>query len=194
MNVIYKYLIVFIIGFLLGCTVTCSALEDETPIEIIVPEEKGEFNITPKEKEVVYRDSIIYKDKLIYIDRPVDENRIKEFEYADEDEKGELYIECIKEREYEDIVEDENVMISYWAKTTGTLDDFKIDYTVKEKTIIHPSKKNTFYYGGELITNTESLEKINFKGSLLLENKSSKIYSLGYDMNKNIYLGVYFSF
>lgn len=194
MNVIYKYLIVFIIGFLLGCMVTCSALEDETPIEIIVPEEKGEFVINPKEKEIEYRDSIIYKNKIITIESPINKELYNNFVKAQDSlEQLKVFLNAITVREYQDSISDSNIRLDYYVKTTGTLDDFKLDYTIKEKKIEVPSKveKNNLYYGGGIYSNGDNL---NLKGGLMLRTKSNQIYSLEYGTDKNLYFSTFFSF
>lgn len=78
-------------------------------------------------------------------------------------------------------------------KTTGTLDDFKLDYLIKEKKIEVPSKveKNNFYYGGGIYSNGDNL---NLKGGLMFKTKANQIYSLEYGTDKTLYFSTFFSF
>jgi hypothetical protein len=62
----YTYILLFLVGFLLGTMMKCCP-EEPSNIEVIIPEEEGEFVINPKEMEIEYRDSIVYNDKIITI-------------------------------------------------------------------------------------------------------------------------------
>src|SRR5690606_21750827 len=109
-------------------------------------------------------------------------------------EQLKLYLDAITVRSYEDTVEDDNLVFNYKAKTTGTLDEFKFNYTIKERRIEGPSKKHIpgLYYGGEVITDWKDATSI--KGGLIFTPTDRRLYSLGYDTRGNWYLGAYFSF
>lgn len=189
----YIYILLFLGGFLLGTMMKCCP-EKPSNIEVIIPEEKGGFVINPKEKEIEYRDSIVYKDKIITIENPINKELYNNFTKAkDSLEQLKVFLNAITVREYQDSISDSNIRLDYYVKTTGTLDDFKLDYLIKEKKIEVPSKveKNNLYYGGGIYSNGDNL---NLKGGLMFKTKANQIYSLEYGTDKNLYFSTFFSF
>lgn len=189
----YIYILLFLGGFLL-CTMMKCCPEKPSSIEVVIPEEKGGFVINPKEKEIEYRDSIVYKNKIITIENPINKELYNNFAKAkDSLEQLKIFLNAITVREYQDSISDSNIRLDYYVKTTGTLDDFKLDYLIKEKKIEVPSKveKNNLYYGGGIYSNGDNL---NLKGGLMFKTKANQIYSLEYGTDKTLYFSTFFSF
>src|SRR5690606_24265877 len=111
------------------------------PEYITISEVKDSLDIEPKEVTPIINDSIIYKDKIIRIENPINKELVEKYKQAkDSLEQLKLYLDAITVRSYEDTVEDDNLVFNYKAKTTGTLDEFKFNYTIKERQIEIPTK------------------------------------------------------
>lgn len=164
-------------------------VEVEIPveIEIPVPEVKKEFDT-------------IYLPSPIKVN-PANKDLLKKYNEAqDSIAKLNLYVEAVKEREYDTIYSDTVQSIKVYSKVQGKLlkqqlsyniypDTIQIDTAVKTN-IKLPVKNKVFILGevGQDITNIQSISPV-FKGSLVLKNKKDNILSLGIDSNKNIFIG-----
>lgn len=192
-----KYVICIFFGLFLGTFLNCSPECTPKIITIEVPAKKGSFDIVPTEKEIVYKDSIVYRDKIVTLDKPVDKNKYIDYVEATEEEKEDKYVEAIKQREYEDTIENEDIIFTYKAKVTGTLDNFNISYERKSFNLdvaIEEPKKYKLYYGGGATVPLYVGEGVHAKGGFIIKNKKDNLYQIEVSSDRKVSLGVYFQF
>lgn len=111
-------------------------------------------------------------------------------------EKERLYLEAIQINEYkETIVDNDTIKIDAYAKTRGSLIDFKVDWKVLKDTITYKPEvitkmpKLSVVLGAELGIPTELGDNFVFKADVGLQNKNGDIFTVGADMNKTLYVG-----
>lgn len=192
-----KYIICVFFGLFLGTFLDCSPKCTPKIITIEVPAKKGSFDIVPNEKIIEYRDSIVYRNKIVTLDKPVDKNKYIDYVEATEEEKEVKYVEAIKQREYQDTIENEDITFTYNAKVTGTLDDFKINYERKSfnlDVIVEEPKKYKLYGGGGIITPLYIGDGIHAKGGFIIKNKKDNLYQIEISTDRKLHIGTYFQF
>lgn len=168
--------------------------EKPQPITVTLPESYGSTGIQTIEKAVPYP---------VYIPSTgenfnVDSEWKKKYENAkDSLEKQKIYLESIKIKEYEKkLVDNDTIEITGYARTRGSLLDYSVDYRIK------PS---SFSYTPDVIIKRPSLSmglgveggvplnpNTNFllKGNLYFENSKGNGFSVGYDTDKRVWIGV----
>lgn len=108
---------------------------DPKPVEVKVPETSGSTGL-------VKVDTIKPKPEVVFIKGDtveVDKGYKEKYELAkDSIERLNLYLMAIKIRDYKGvIVDNEDIKIEGEASVRGSLLDYKVDYTLKEKTITY---------------------------------------------------------
>lgn len=164
------------------------------PITITIPEKTGTSGLQtiervqqvpvyiPQYKEPVQVDS--YYKKLYE-------------ESKDSIERMNLYLQAIKINDYDStIVDNDTIKIDAFAKTRGSLLEYKVDYKIKPDAFTYtpqidyrrPRLSAGFGVEGGIPTRPET----NFllKGNLYFENRKGNGFSLGYDTDNRVWLGV----
>lgn len=129
---------------------------------------------------------ITEKGKTIIIPGKIDTVEVKIFEKAIDSIKLQQYINATKIRSYKTQFKDSVADISIYTETKGEL--LKIVPEVKIKQV---KKVETVFamYAGLEVSNSLYLNNPNVKVDLGFQNKKGDIFTAGYDLNENIYLG-----
>jgi len=174
-------------------TFTKDKKEDPKPVEIKVPEQQG----TSGQRYV--------EPKIVVVQIPVGENKRvdvdsfwkKKYEEATQRQKDSLYSEAIRVRTYKDtLLNDDKIIITGDARTRGSLLDFKVDYKIKERTLSYTPKvvyrRPTLSAGIGVSAGVPTQLPNNFtmKGDIYFENRKGNGFSVGYDTNKTIWVGL----
>ena len=116
-------------------------------------------------------------------------------------EKAELYYEAIQIREYDStIVDNDDITIMGTARTRGSLLDYSVDYTIKEKEytytpeVITQLPRLTAGIGGELAVPTQVGDDFAFRLNVSLMNQKGHEINFGYDTNQRVSLGYTWNF
>jgi len=167
--------------------------EIEVPVvlEIPIPSKENSFEVT-KIEEVPYP-----------VKNPINKELLKKYKQAkDSLEKYKLYKEAVTKRKYKEIFEDSVQKITVTAKTTGTLDNLKIQYKTKERIIkvdtVIPVKIKvkkraiiTYIEGG---ASTDLREGINntpvVKLGIDYRSKKNNVFGVSYDSQKRVWIKV----
>lgn len=126
------------------------------------------------------------KGEDIYITGKIDTVEVKVFEKSVDTVKLNMFIDATKIRSYTTRFNDSVADVSIYSETKGEL--LKIVPTVKIKQI---KVKETVFalYGGLEVYNNLQLSNPGIKVDLGIQNKKGDIFTGGYDMNQNIYIG-----
>ncbi len=189
------YIIIGLLLFSLFLQRSCNNNINKTNTVITIPQKDGTF-VKTKPHEIKYdtiiKDTIIYKDQKIIIDN-TDKNIIKNYLTAkDSIAKLNVILNAAKIRKYKDTFDNDDITLTIESETTGTLNWIKPSYIIKEKTISAPiiNKKTVFaLYGGIEISNNLKFSNPNIKVDIGIQNKKGDIFTGGYDINQNIYIG-----
>ena len=128
----------------------------------------------------------------VFIKGKIDTVEIKVFEKAEDSTKTKMFIEATKIRQYKSEFNDSIADVSIFTETKGEL--LKIAPTITVKARL-PERKTVFaLYGGFEIFNNVQLNSFGTKANLSFQNKRGDLFTIGYDTNKNIYLGYSFRF
>ena len=145
------------------------------------------------------QDTITISDtevRIVNVPNPVNQELLEKYNKAtDSLSKLELHKEAITERLYKETLTDSVQTITVSSKVIGTLKEQKISYKTNPVNIEIKSKKPSLevFAGGTTTIPTEVGQKIGLGATLSLLNKNkSQIYSVGYDANKNVIVGVSF--
>ena len=191
MEVIKKYfwqILVVILVFSLFLQQSCSGDKITKNDSIIITKPKvGGFDYyKPKPIKGLGYTLITKEGDTIEIENPVNKELEQKYLNAlSENEKLKLYLEAIQKRTYTDTLEDKNIKIDYIAETTGTLNDIKINYTIKPDTI--KIKKPVFTLYGGLGSSMSVDIKPGIKLNLGYQNKKGNLIFAGYDpINRTI--------
>lgn len=194
-----KILLIIIILFLGWHTFIKTEPQPEpVPVTITIPETSGTTgNVTFEE---VDKDTVYLKGNTEYIE--VDKGYKELYEKAkDSLEKAELYYEAIKIREYDStIVDNDDITIMGTARTRGSLLDYSVDYTIKEKEhtytpeIVTQLPRLTAGIGGELAVPTVVGANFALKANLSLMNQKGHEINLGYDTDQRVWVGYTWNF
>lgn len=171
-------LILLVIIFLMN---SCEQEINTKDNYIIIKEKTGYFEIKkPTPVKGVGYTFVTSKGDTIYLENPVDKELEAEYLKAkDSLAKLELYLKAIQKRTYKDSLEDENIVINYEAKTTGTLDNIKIDYKTKLDSV--KIKKPVFVLYTGLGTSVGQDLSPGVKINLGYQNKKGSVIFAGYD-------------
>lgn len=162
------------------------------PVTITIPKTEGTTGIVNIEPEVI-RDTVYVKGDIIEVDKGYKELYEKA---KDSLEKKELYLEAIKINKYKDtIVDNDDITIKGEATTRGTLLNYSVDYTLKEKNITYTPEvvtklpKLSVGFGVEagvpLIPQSNFVVKANLD---LMNSKGNKI-NFSYDTEQRVWFG-----
>tara|TARA_R110000796_G_scaffold59371_4_gene136849 strand:- start:27495 stop:28112 length:618 start_codon:yes stop_codon:yes gene_type:complete len=162
------------------------------PITITVPETTGNSGIVNIEPEIV-RDTVYIKGDIVEVDKGYKELYEKA---KDSLEKKELYLEAIQIKKYADtIVDNDEIMIKGKATTRGSLLDYSVDYTIKEKEVTYtPEVVSRFpklsvglglEFGVPLMLDDPMVVKAN----LSIINRKGKEFGVSYDTNGTAWVG-----
>lgn len=150
------------------------------------------------------------KSDTIYLPSPIRENPInKDLEKRLKEAKDSLSLikivkEELKERDYKQKFDDLVQTITVSTKVQGRLLNQSLEYFVKADTITVdtivpvnievPTKIKVF--GLLEAGNSIDISKIDpvVKGSVIFKNKTDKLLSVGFDSNKNVWIGYGFKF
>ena len=126
------------------------------------------------------------KGKDIYIVGKIDTVEVKVFEKATDSVQFNMFTNATKIRSYTTEFKDSVVDVSVYTETKGEL--LKIVPTVKVKQVKVKETVFTLYAGLEVYNNLQ-LSNPGIKADIGIQNKKGDIFTGGYDMNQNIYIG-----
>lgn len=167
-------------------------ISEPEPITIIIPPTSGTTGIVDVEPEVVI-DTVYVKGDVVEVDKGY-----KELYYKAKDSltKQELYLDAIAIRKYSDtIVDNKEIIIKGEATTRGSLLNYSVGYTIKEKEftytpeIIKTLPSLTTGLGLELGVPTTPNTNFAAKANLSLMNSRGREVSIGFDTDKRVWLG-----
>lgn len=172
-------------------------IEDPEPVTITISEfegTSGKINIEP----YVIRDTIRVKGDVIEIDKGYKEL----YEKAKNSlTKRDLFLEAIKIKNYEGVLVDNNdITIKGTATTRGTLLDYSVDYTIKERSLTYTPKvvtrlpKLSAGLGLEVGVPTAPETSFVLKANLTLMNIKGNAVDISYDTDKRVWVGFSKSF
>lgn len=194
-----KILLIIIILFLGWHTFIKTEPQPEpVPVTITIPETSGTTGKVTFEE--VDKDTVYLKGNTEYIE--VDKGYKELYEKAkDSLEKTELYYEAIKIREYDStIVDNDDITIMGTARTRGSLLDYSVDYTIKEKEhtytpeVITQLPRLTAGIGGELTIPTMVGSPFELRAKVSLMNQKGHEINLGYDTGNRFSVGYTWNF
>jgi len=162
------------------------------PVTVKIPETTGASGIVNLEPEVVI-DTVYVKGDVIEIDKGYKELYEKA---KDSLEKKELYLEAIQIKKYSDtIVDNDEITIKGKATTRGSLLDYSVDYTIKEKEftyipeIVSRFPKLSLGLGLEVGVPLMLDDPMVIKANLSVINKKGKEFGVSYDTNGTVWVG-----
>lgn len=126
------------------------------------------------------------KGKDILIAGKIDTVEVKVFEKSVDTVKLNMFIDATKIRSYTTRFNDSVADVSIYSETKGEL--LKIVPTVKIKQVRVKETVFALYAGLEIYNNLQ-LSNPGVKIDLGIQNKKGDIFTGGYDMNQNIYIG-----
>ncbi len=166
--------------------------KDDNNVTIVLPEEKGSTGeVVLKEVKIdtVYVPKI---QKQIIVDK---EYKIKYEQAVDSIEKLNLYLEAITINTYEGIlVNDDKIQITGKAQVRGALNNYKIDYTLKEKEFTYEPKtvvkqpSLSMGLGVEAGFPTKQGTNLNTKVNLDFYNSKGNGLGVSYDSEQRVWL------
>jgi len=167
-------------------------IPEPDPITITIPPSTGTSGIIDIEPEVI-RDTVYVKGDTLEVDKGYKELYEKA---KDSLTKQELYLDAIAIRKYADtIVDNKEITIKGEATTRGSLLNYSVDYTIKEKEftytpeVIKVLPRLTAGLGLEL--GVPTIPNISFvaKANLSLMNNKGREVSVGYDTENRVWIG-----
>jgi len=195
-KIIYPIIIIVLL-FVIFIQRSCNndKLPSEEKKEVVIPAKKGSFNSAKPIKihDTIIKDSIIFKDKKILIENQLDKQLVIDYLKAkDSIKKLNLFMNAVKVNKYSTNFDNEDINLTIDSETTGTLNSVKPTYTIKErKAEVSIKKLESVFalYTGIEIYNNKDLNNPGAKVDLGIQNKKGDIYSLGFDTNKNFFIG-----
>lgn len=184
--------VIFLIAWLRGCG------GDTKTVYVEVPAKHGKFDTVKEPKPIIrVQKEYVYlagKDKTdtVKVENPINQ-QLWEF-YQMHQNKDSLYADAIGEREYNIKQEDSLLITENYIKSQGKVLAFQQSYTIKPQKIAVKDKE-TFLrlLGGVEVGNTKQLNDFTAKGSIMLQNSKGNTFSVGYDTEKRMYVGYWFS-
>lgn len=124
------------------------------------------------------------KPKTIEVPNPINQDLLN-FYLANQNKRDSLYTDAIGEREYNIPIEDSLLLTNNYIKTQGKVLAFQQTYTIKPRKIEVPVPKSWLRLSaGFEVGNTMQFDKFAVKGNVNVNG-----LNIGYDTNKNIWLG-----
>lgn len=194
-----KILLIVIILFLGWHTFfKTEPIPEPIPVTVTLPEQSGTTGTVTFEE--VEKDTVYLKGDTEYVE--VDKGYKELYEQAkDSLAKAELYYEAIQIREYDStIVDNDDITIMGTARTRGSLLDYSVDYTIKEKDFTYTPEvvtqlpRLTAGIGGELAVPTVVGGQFALKANLSLMNQKGHEINFGYDTDQRVWFGYTWNF
>ena len=109
-----------------------------------------------------------------------------------------LYLEAIKINDYEKVlVDNDTIQITGFAKTRGSLLEYKVDYDIKsfehtyDPEIVIRRPKLSLGFGVEAgVPTFPNGSNFLMKGNVYFENRKGEGLQFGYDTDKRVWLGI----
>ena len=189
-------LMLFILVLIMGYNSFFKGVEvsEPAPVTVNLPESYGTTGLQQMEPQVVVVQVPSYGNSNKVVD--VDKVWRDAYDKASQDIKDSLYIEAIRIQKYSDtLVDNDDIYIKGDVTTRGSMLDFKVDYKIKERGLTYVPETVVQYpklslgVGAELGVPTVLGDRFTLKGNLRFMNQKGSEVSLGYDTNKNIWLG-----
>lgn len=165
-----------------------------TPVTVNIPESYGSTGLQQVEPRVVVVQVPSYGNNNEVLD--VDKVWKDAYDKASQYIKDSLYTEAIRIKKYSDtLVDNDDIYIKGDVTTRGSMLDFKVDYKIKERGLTYVPEtiiqypKLSLGVGAELGVPTVIGDQFTLKGNFSLMNRKGSEISLGYDTNKNVWLG-----
>lgn len=158
---------------------------------------KNNSKLILKPKPVVRLDSTLLPSmeyRVVQIPNPINQELLSKYNQAKESlTKLQVFKEAVTQREYIETLKDSTQTITVRSKVTGTLDEQIISYRTNPITIERKSLKSSteLYLGAFSTISSDLKQNLNVGVQANLKTKS-KIYTIGYDVQKNIHLGISF--
>lgn len=143
------------------------------------------FKPSENKTKVVTKYRNVKGDDILILGK-IDTVEVKVFEKATDSVQFNMFTNATKIRSYTTEFKDSVADVSIYTETKGEL--LKIVPTVKVKQV---KVKETVFalYGGIEVYNNLQLSNPGVKVDLGIQNKKGDIFTGGYDMNQNIYVG-----
>lgn len=171
-------------------------------IDVVIPEKGGEQvteNPIPVPPQPSKRDTVFIpgSDKYIPVENEVNQkllNELKEsLKYKDSLDIYKRYLAAIKINRYHEVVDNDDVRIDIFAKTTGTLDSIHTKYVVKEQRVpveVKDTRRANLLLGGGLKTQVDNgfqLNKTHVLGEASYQSKNGNLYTIGGSTDKYVH-------
>ena len=164
------------------------------PITVNIPEIKGTSGERVIERIVTQPVYIKESGETISVDS---EWKRKYEEAKDSIEKHKQYIKAIKINKYEkELVNNDTIKITGYATTRGALLDYSVDYTIKSSNfsyipdVVVRRPSLSMGIGVDAAVPTVIGNNFSLRGNIYFENRKGNGINLGYDTNKNVWIGV----
>lgn len=154
---------------------------------IIVPEKKGSFKFkNPTYIKVPEFNYTQLDGTTVVVENPINIELAEKYQRETDSLKRKLmYYDAIQTHKYSDTLKDKNIQIDYFAETTGTLDNIKINYKVFSDTI--KVKQPVFSLLGGLSLQSNTLTLKTYPGlNIGFQNKKKDIFLLGVNTNQDV--------
>ena len=154
---------------------------------IVTPEKKGSFEfknpIYIKVPEFHYTQ---LDGTKVVVENPINLKLAEKYQRETDSLKRKiLYYEAIQTHKYSDTINDKNIQIDYFAETTGTLDNIKINYKIFSDTIKVKQPVFSLLGGLSLQSNMNTLK--TYPGlNLGFQNKKKDIILFGINTNQDV--------
>lgn len=154
---------------------------------IIVPEKKGSFEFkNPTYIKVPEFNYTQLDGTKVTIENPINIELAEKYQRETDSLKRKLmYYDAIQMHKYSDTLKDKNIQIDYFAETTGTLDNIKINYKIFSDTL--KIKQPVFSLLGGLSLQSNTLTLKTYPGlNIGFQNKKKDIFLLGVNTNQDV--------
>lgn len=181
-----------------GDTKVTTTIKD---VKLTIPEVNGSFKepINSTELPSKGRDSIVINDKIIYVESKINQDLKQKL--ASVENKYEVLLDAVRERDYVNNFSDKYVDITTNSKIEGKLQNINLVYKLKsrdtivqEKTILKEkiiSSRFALYSGANVISNS-STGKLSPGIDIAAQVNSSTIITAGINTDKDILVGIKF--
>lgn len=168
---------------------------------VTIPEVKGTTGKQTVEKVVLQPIYLSSTNQQIKVDSVWKEKYEQALKDKDSITQRNLYLEAIKINTYDKVlIDNDSIEIKGYARTRGSLLDYSVDYRIKSSNFTYTPKivkqrpRFTMGLGVEAGVPVLSTSSFVLKGGICFENKKGNGFSLGYDTEQRIWLGVKKSF
>ena len=170
-----------------------SCHKDLEKIIVTVPAVSGTFeSVKPIHTVITKTKTVTTKDTSLISKLQSENDKLKcDFEKANDSLKLVIFNQAIQLKEFSHTFNDSNITATASGIVRGEVQSLKLNYTIKEKTVIVPKPKETVFrlLGGLEIGNNKTLDNFTAKANLMFQNRKGNIISGSIDMNQNVFLG-----